>query len=162
MSAILKDTVPQLRPMREHDLARVVAVEQRSYEFPWSMGIFADCLRVGYCCWVFADGDRVCGHGIMAVAADEAHVLNLCVDPDYRRRGLARLLLGHLLSVASDHQAQIVFLEVRPSNSGAIELYHQTGFSQIAVRRGYYPATVGREDALVLGKTLRPPEPADR
>lgn len=162
MSAILKDTEPQLRPMREHDLPRVVAVEQRAYEFPWSIGIFADCLRVGYCCWVLADGDRLCGHGIMAVAADEAHVLNVCIDPDYRRRGLARQLLHHLLAVAGEHQAQIVFLEVRPSNAGAIELYRQTGFTQIAVRRGYYPATVGREDALVLGKTLRHPEPGKR
>jgi ribosomal-protein-alanine N-acetyltransferase len=155
VSAILKDSPPQLRPMREHDLQRVIGVEQRSYEFPWSIGIFADCLRVGYCCWVLADGDRLCGHGIMAIAADEAHVLNICVDPDYRRLGLARQLLAHLLFVSTDHQAQIVFLEVRPSNTGAIELYRQTGFSQIAVRRAYYPATVGREDALVLGKTLK-------
>lgn len=158
MSAIPKDTTPQLRPMREQDLPRVVAVEQRSYEFPWSTGVFGDCLRVGYCCWVLADGDRPCGHGIMAVAADEAHVLNVCVDPDYRRRGLARRLLGHLLAIATDRGAQIVFLEVRPSNTAAIDLYRQAGFSQIAMRRGYYPAAVGREDALVLGKTLRSPE----
>lgn len=154
MSAVLKDEEMVLRPMREHDLVQIVAVEQRAYEFPWSIGIFADCLRVGYCCWTLLAADTIIGYGIMAVAADEAHVLNLCIDPAHRRRGHARALLERLLGLAGEHRAAIVFLEVRPSNEAAIELYHQAGFQQIAVRRDYYPATVGREDALVLGKHL--------
>lgn len=154
MSAVLKDEEMVLRPMREHDLVQIVAVEQRAYEFPWSIGIFADCLRVGYCCWTLLAADTIIGYGIMAVAADEAHVLNLCIDPAHRRRGHARALLERLLGLAGEHRAAIVFLEVRPSNEAAIELYHQAGFQRIAVRRDYYPATVGREDALVLGKHL--------
>lgn len=148
------DAAILLRPMREHDLAQVVAIEQRAYEFPWSHGIFADCLRVGYCCWTLLVGDEVAGYCIMSVAADEAHVLNVCVDPDFRRQGHARHMLTHLVEVARGHRATVVFLEVRPSNPGAIELYLDFGFRQLAVRRNYYPAREGREDALVLALRL--------
>lgn len=151
MSAILKNREVGLRPMRDHDLAQVAAIEQRSYEFPWSLGIFSDCLRVGYCCWTLADEETVVGYGIMAVAADEAHILNICIDPGYRRLGLAGRLLAQTLALARSHQATIVFLEVRPSNTAAQALYRAAGFQQLAVRRNYYPAREGREDALVLG-----------
>lgn len=156
MSAILKDPATVVRPLREHDLARVVQIEQRAYDFPWSLGIFSDCLRVGYCCWSVLEHELLVGYGIMAVAADEAHILNICIDPGYRRRGYARLLLGQLLERAVSHRASIVFLEVRPSNGPAIELYLQSGFKQLAIRREYYPARRGREDALVLGKRFAP------
>jgi len=143
-----------LRPMREHDLAQVLAVEQRAYEFPWTAGIFADCLRVGYCCWTLAEAETVLGYCIMAVAADEAHVLNVCVDPAYQRQGHGRRMLEHMIGIARGHRATILFLEVRPSNAAAIELYAGLGFRQLAVRRSYYPAREGREDALVLALNL--------
>ena len=152
MNAVVKTDLPELRPMREHDLAQIAAIEARAYEFPWTLGIFADCVRTGYCCWSSSLNARVIGYGIMAVAADEAHILNLCVDPVAQRRGYAQQMLEHLLGVAQRHCATIVFLEVRPSNHAARALYTRNGFDQIAVRRGYYPAARGREDALVLGK----------
>jgi [ribosomal protein S18]-alanine N-acetyltransferase len=155
VSAILKDLEPALRPMREHDLASIAVVEARAYEFPWTLGIFSDCLRSGYCCWTLALGEQVAGYGVMAVALDEAHILNLCVNPDYQRRGFAQRVLEHLLALAVHHRATMVFLEVRPSNFAARRLYARNGFEQLAVRRGYYPATAGREDAWVLGKTFR-------
>jgi ribosomal-protein-alanine N-acetyltransferase len=157
MSAALIDETPALRPMREHDLMRVIEVERRAYEFPWTLGIFGDCLRAGYCCWSLVLGERLVGYGIMVVTLDEAHILNLCVDPDYHRRGYAQKLLEQLLQVAVRHRASMVFLEVRPSNLGARQLYARNGFAQIAVRRGYYPAHEGREDALVLSRNF-PPE----
>ncbi len=152
MSAHPAGAVLVMRPMREHDLAQVVAVEQRSYDFPWTLGVFADCLRVGYCCWSATVDDALVGYAVMAVAAGEAHVLNICIDPAYRRRGYGRRLLDHLLELAVGHRSIIVFLEVRPSNLGALALYAEAGFERIAVRRGYYPAHAGREDAWVLGK----------
>jgi ribosomal-protein-alanine N-acetyltransferase len=136
--------------MREHDLPQVVAIEQQAYEFPWSLGIFKDCLRVGYCCWTLAFDDAVAGYCIMSVAAGEAHVLNVCVDETRRRRGHARRMLEHMVTLARGHRATILFLEVRPSNRAAIDLYLDFGFRQLAVRRDYYPARDGREDALVL------------
>ncbi|MGE3773079.1 MAG: ribosomal protein S18-alanine N-acetyltransferase [Gammaproteobacteria bacterium] len=154
MSAVPAGATPRLRPMREHDLAQVVALEQRAYEFPWSLGIFADCLRVGYCCWTLELDDALAGYCIMSVAAEEAHVLNVCVAPEQRRQGHARRMLEHLVGIARGHRATVVFLEVRPSNPAAITLYLDFGFHQLAVRRNYYPAREGREDALVLALRL--------
>ena len=159
MIAVLTAQPPILRPMREHDLARVVAVEQRAYEFPWTLGIFGDCLRAGYCCWSLLVGEALIGYAIMVVTLDEAHILNICVDPEFHRCGHAQRLLDQLLELAVRHGASMVFLEVRPTNLAARHLYTRNGFSQIAVRRGYYPAGEGREDALVLSKNFSTPEP---
>jgi ribosomal-protein-alanine N-acetyltransferase len=161
MNAVPAGATPRLRPMSEHDLTAVVALEQRAYEFPWSFGIFADCLRVGYCCWALEHGDTLAGYCIMSVAADEAHVLNVCVAPERRRQGHARRMLEHLAGIARGHRATVVFLEVRPSNPAAIDLYRDFGFRQLAVRRNYYPAREGREDALVFAYRLDEDTPAD-
>ena len=145
-----------IRPMHELDVPVVVAIERSSYQFPWSEGIFRDCLRVGYVCRVVeADGDTA-GYGIMSVGAGEAHVLNVCVRDEYRCRGLARRVLLYLLDRARIAGMYEAFLEVRPSNIAAARLYHSLGFEQVGVRRGYYQATVGREDAAVLRRILLP------
>lgn len=154
MIAVLTDQVPTLRPMQECDLVRVIDVELRAYEFPWTLGIFGDCLRAGYCCWSLLLGEQLIGYGIMVVILDEAHILNICVDPVYQRRGYAQRILDQLMQLAVRHHASIVFLEVRPTNLAARYLYTRNGFSQIALRRGYYPAREGREDALVLSKNF--------
>jgi [ribosomal protein S18]-alanine N-acetyltransferase len=132
----------------------VVAIERRSYDFPWSVGVFSDCLCVGYCCWTLVAGKDLAGYGIMTVAARECHILNICVDPAYRRQGYAGALLGRLLESAVAHRAKIAYLEVRPSNRGALGLYLGAGFSRVGQRPRYYPAPDGREDALVLSKTI--------
>lgn len=154
MSAVADTALMRFRPMQEADLAAVIAIEEAAYVFPWSEGIFRDCLRVGYSCWVLEQGPAVAGYGVMAVAAGECHILNLCVDPQCHRRGLGRLLLERLLKLAADHQAESAFLEVRPSNRPAIALYEKFGFSEVGIRRGYYPARPGREDALILALSL--------
>lgn len=156
MSAVLQPDEIVIRPMEDDDIPQVLVAERQCYEFPWSAGIFADCLRVGYCCWVLDGGEGLLGHGIMSVAAEESHILNICVIPDARRLGHARTLMNHLLEIARQHGARISYLEVRPSNGGAIELYKTLGFREVGRRTGYYPATVGREDALVLSTALRP------
>jgi ribosomal-protein-alanine N-acetyltransferase len=154
VSAVAKNADPILRPLREHDLRRVHDIESRSYDFPWSVGVFSDCLRVGYCCWAIVDESEIAGYGILTIAAHECHILNVCIDPDYRRRGFASALLQKLLESAREHGAKTAFLEVRPSNAAAIELYLGVGFLRIGERPGYYPALEGRENALVLHKTL--------
>lgn len=154
MNALADRVGAAIRPMREHDLPQIAAIEARAYEFPWSQGIFADCLRAGYCCWTLVAAGQVAGYGILSVGADEAHLLNLCVDAEFRQRGLARRLLTHLLGLAREHYATICFLEVRPSNPAAIALYESAGFRQVAVRRNYYPAREGREDAVVMTMQL--------
>jgi [ribosomal protein S18]-alanine N-acetyltransferase len=153
----LLDVAPEvgIRPMTEADVAEVFAVERSSYQFPWSEGIFRDCLRVGYVCRVLALGSEVIGYGVMSVGAGEAHILNLCVSNSYRCRGLGRRMLGYLLERGAAAGMSEAFLEVRPSNTPAIRLYQAVGFEQVGMRRGYYQAVGGREDAAVLRLTLR-------
>lgn len=143
-----------LRPMVETDLWAVVGIEHDAYSFPWSEGIFRDCLRVGYCCWVLEYLDVVEGYGIMSVGVGESHILNLCIRPRVQGKGLGRNLLKHLMSVAREHHAQTIMLEVRPTNPSAIRLYHGMGFNEAGVRRAYYPSDTGREDALIFAMEL--------
>ena len=140
----------RLRPMLESDVAAVVDIEQRVYPFPWTAGIFSDCLRVGYRCAVLELDVVTVGYGIIACGAGEAHLLNVCVREEFRNRGFGRALMNHLLALAAGAGAAVVFLEVRPANTAAVRLYETLGFSQIGVRRGYYQAVSGREDALVM------------
>ncbi|MET0066237.1 MAG: ribosomal protein S18-alanine N-acetyltransferase [Candidatus Thiodiazotropha sp.] len=151
MNARLLDPQLGIRPMREDDLSGVMALENRVYPFPWTLGIFHDCLRVGYCCWVLTVDERIIGYGVMSVVIDESHILNICVDPDWQRQGLGRKLLMRLLKVARQHGAESVFLEVRVGNEAAQSLYRKCGFVEVGQRRNYYPAdNEAREDALLL------------
>lgn len=144
-----------LRPMRFSDLDVVMIIEHRGYAFPWTAGIFTDCLKSGYAAWLLEDKGLPVGYGILSVAAGEAHVLNICVDPLVQSRGRGRLLLRRLLDSARTQQAQRVFLEVRPSNMAAIALYESEGFNEIGRRPRYYPApNNGREDAIVMAMEL--------
>ena len=154
MSAILSEPGERLRPMTVADLDRVMEIEPRAYEFPWSEGIFRDCLRVGYCCWCYEENDELTGYGVMSVAAGESHILNLTVRPEVQRKGIGRKLLKHFIQLARRHNADTLMLEVRPSNTAAIRLYEAQGFNEIGVRRNYYPAADGREDALLLALYL--------
>jgi [ribosomal protein S18]-alanine N-acetyltransferase len=146
----------EIRPMHELDVPMVVAIERSSYQFPWSEGIFRDCLRVGYICRVVDVAGEIAGYGIMSIGAGEAHVLNVCVRAEYRGRGLARKVLLYLIDRARNVGMYEAFLEVRPSNTTAARLYQSLGFEQIGVRRGYYQAASGREDAAVLRRILQP------
>ena len=148
--------LPQVdvRDMMPEDVPRVMQIESASYQFPWSDGIFRDCLRVGYVCFVAEIDDIIVGYGVMSTGAGEAHVLNLCIAEAWRNRGLGAQLLAHLLEFARAVGVSDAFLEVRPSNTSAIRLYQSAGFSQIGVRRGYYQSVGGREDAVVLRRTL--------
>ena len=121
MSAIVAATaMPFYRPMREQDLAAVMSIEQRAYEFHWSEGIFRDCLRVGYGCWVMELDGGIAGYGILSLVVGEAHLLNVCIAPERQRQGYGRLLLEHFIQLAKERGASQMLLEVRPSNQAAI------------------------------------------
>jgi [ribosomal protein S18]-alanine N-acetyltransferase len=154
MSAILNEPALRLRPMRAADLPAVMTIELRAYPYPWTEGIFRDCLRVGYSCWLLEDRDSIAGYGVMSVGAGEAHILNLCVASDHRGKGHGRKILTHLLYMARRLKADTALLEVRPSNAPALHLYHSLGFNEVGMRRDYYPDKNGREDALILAKAL--------
>ena len=149
MSAVLSPRL-EVRRMLRADLSAVHAIEEASYPFPWSRGIFADCLRVGYRCHVLTEDDVVRGYAIVSYALEESHLLNLCIHPERRRGGLAGMMLEHLLREARLASASRMFLEVRPSNRAAVGLYKRFGFRIIGRRPGYYPEEGGREDAVVM------------
>lgn len=148
-------TLWRLHPMHPSHLPQVIEIEKASYEFPWTQGTFSDCLRVGYSAWIVTDTvGEVLAYTLMSMAVGEAHILNLCVAPEHRRRGLAQFLLRHLLMVARSASVTLILLEVRKSNTGARRLYEGFGFKVLGERKGYYPAHAGREDAQLLGLDL--------
>ncbi|OGI62932.1 MAG: ribosomal-protein-alanine N-acetyltransferase [Candidatus Muproteobacteria bacterium RBG_16_60_9] len=153
-AAVIAPERPRLRPMREVDLNAVLEVERSSYEFPWTRAIFRDCLRAGYYCFVYESSAGLVGHGIVSIAAGECHLLNICVHPEYQRRGLGRALVNFLLLFARRKRAKVALLEVRISNPSAYQLYIQLGFDEIGMRKDYYPARYGREDAIILARDL--------
>lgn len=154
MVAVVTSPTPQLRSMDRDDLVQVATIEQSAYEFAWTPGIFRDCLRAGHACWVLASGEEVVGYGVLSSGAGEAHVLNLCVAPRHQGWGHGRRLLRRLLDTARWHGAEQVFLEVRPSNTAAQQLYESIGFNEIGRRPRYYPARNGREDAIIMAMDL--------
>lgn len=153
MSARVRPELP-VRPMTIADVPAVIGIEELAYPYPWTEGIFRDCLRSGYHGFLQEDGRGVIAYAMITVAVGEAHLLNLAVAPRRQGAGLGRLLLRHVCRQAVALGADIMFLEVRPSNVQAVALYLDEGFCEVGIRRGYYPARIGREDAMVMARTL--------
>lgn len=149
MSAVLKGDLPLAR-MREADLPEVLAIEAAVYSHPWTRGNFADSLRSGYECWTWRHQGELVGYFVLLVAAGEAHLLNLSIAAAHQRQGCGTALLREVAQLARREGGRQLFLEVRPSNLAAQGLYRKSGFRQVGLRKGYYPAEGGREDALVL------------
>lgn len=154
MSAVFQYSPPNIRPMTVTDVAAVMEIEQSVYPYPWTEGIFRDCIQVGYSCWVALHEEQIVGYAVVSIAVAECHILNVAVHPGMQGQGLGRYFMEHLLSVAKRRGADIAFLEVRPSNEVALGLYHSMGFNQFGTRKRYYPAENGREDAVVMALNL--------
>jgi [ribosomal protein S18]-alanine N-acetyltransferase len=144
----------EFRPMLATDIESVMLVEKSAYEFPWTKGIFADCLRVGYDCIVATENDQILAHAVLSTAADESHILNLTVNKNHQGKGIGKQLLRHLIDIARVKSSQVIMLEARHSNQAAIHLYQSVGFNEIGCRKAYYPAPGGKEDALVFALQL--------
>jgi [ribosomal protein S18]-alanine N-acetyltransferase len=153
MNALLKPNL-SLRPMQIDDLDAIMQIEPTIYSHPWTRGNFSDSLNSGYSAWILEQDNEMIGYALLMLVMDEAHLLNLSIAKPQQKRGLGRYLLEHMLKIAKNHQAVNMFLEVRPSNVSAIALYENMGFSEMAVRRGYYPSEHGREDAVLMGLAL--------
>jgi ribosomal-protein-alanine N-acetyltransferase len=153
MNALLSPRVEML-PMNLHDLDEVLAIEYHIYPFPWSRGNFADSISTGYRCSVCRVGGELVGYLVLMLAVDEAHLLNIGVAEKRQGLGYGARLLRQAMMGGRQGGATTLLLEVRPSNQKALALYRHFGFQQIGVRRGYYPAEKGREDALVLTHPL--------
>lgn len=141
---------PTFRRMTTADLDAVMAIENVIYTHPWTCGNFADSLRAGSHCWVMESSAVMVGYAVLNIAAGEAHLLNLSIAAAWQRRGLGRTFLDYVFDFIKINKADVLFLEVRVSNAAARALYARAGFREIGMRRGYYPAHAGREDAIVL------------
>ena len=141
--------------MGEADLAAVAALEASLQAFPWSPGNFADSRAAGHAARVVLDGDGLLGFSVVMIVLDEAHLLNIGIARPHQGQGHGARLLERIIADARAAGARRMLLEVRPSNRQAIEFYQRFGFRQIGVRRAYYPAALGREDALVFDKDLQ-------
>ncbi len=155
MSALARAEGDRFAPMATGDLDAVMAAEQRVYPFPWTRGNFADALRSGYPAWVLrTDSGELIAYAVALLALDQAHLLNLSVDAPWQCAGYGRRMLDWVARSTREHGARSLLLEVRPSNAPALQLYRRRGFETVGVRRGYYPAPAGREDALVMRVAL--------
>ncbi len=155
MSAIFTLNDNNLRPMTEADLDRIMEIELSVYPHPWTRGIFTDCIRVGYKCWVLEDDVNIIGYAVLSIAVDEVHLLNVSIDLSHQNQGLGRQLIIQMCDVAKQYNAESMLLEVRPSNYAAVYLYNSIGFNEIGVRKNYYPSSNGkREDALIMAMAL--------
>lgn len=144
-----------LRPLNATDLNELMVGELAAYTFPWTRTNFEDCLsNKAYSCWVFEKNEKILGHIIISVVLKEAHLLNICLYPEYQNKGWGRKLLFESELIAKEHGAETCFLEVRPSNKSGLHLYQSEAYNEIGLRKNYYPNTNGREDAIVMAKTL--------
>jgi ribosomal-protein-alanine acetyltransferase len=140
--------------MSEADLDMVSELESDVAAFPWTRGHFADCLKAGYSAWVLKVGEVIAGYAVLMMALDEGHLLNIGIATPFQHRGLGARLLEHVLARTRQSGGVSLLLEVRPSNDKALALYQRYGFGEIGRRKAYYPAHLGREDALVLRRAL--------
>ena len=155
----MKDSELCFRRMTLADIRWVMKVECELYQFPWTDKIFNDCIRVGYYCWLALQQQNIVGHAVISVTAGESHMLNLSIASEHQRKGYGRQFIEFLIDEARERNAQTMLLEVRPSNTAAISCYNSAGFNEIGCRKDYYPASEGREDALLLARHIS--QPAD-
>ncbi len=143
-----------LRDMTEADLDAVLRIEREVHAHPWTLGNFSDALRSKYMCKVFEERNEMLGYAALLLAVDEAELLDIAIASRYQHQGYGRKLLEEMMALARFHGMQRVVLEVRTSNLAAITLYRKAGFAVIGLRRDYYPAVNGREDAILMGRVL--------
>ena len=144
-----------LRPMLTTDLERLMLIERTSYLYPWTIGIFQDCLKQSsYHAYLHELNEEILAYCVLSIAVGELHILNITVAPNRQNQGLGKRLLATAEQIGRSLGAQDCFLEVRPSNTSAIRLYLSQGFNEIGLRKNYYPAKNGRESAILMAKTL--------
>ena len=160
MSAVLQPLEARFDAMSVERLPAVCAIEKQAYTHPWTHANFIDSMAAGYRCQLLMGGDTVLGYFVAMKGVDEVHLLNITVAPEFQRQGWAPLMLEALAGWSRGQGAQWLWLEVRTSNDRALQIYERNGFRRVGVRKGYYPAHGGREDAVVMSLRLHEPNSA--
>ena len=139
----------------EEDIDIVLDIERQSNPFPWTIKNFKDCIEKGYYSLVLKEAKQVIGFAILSVSTEESHLLNIGLTALRRGQGLGRELLEKMIMAAEVMGSKKIFLEVRVSNIIAIDLYKASGFKEIGLRKNYYRLKDGREDAILMSKSLK-------
>ncbi|MBA2505053.1 MAG: ribosomal protein S18-alanine N-acetyltransferase [Thermoleophilaceae bacterium] len=148
----------EIRRLSYSDLPQVVAVERRAFPTPWSLAMFVlELSKPSGICLAAVQAERITGYMVCSRYDTVWHLMNIAVDPDRRREGVATALIEKLFETA-DRDGEQYTLEVRTSNTPAIEMYERFGFRSAGVRRGYYHDN--KEDALIMWRTARGRQPA--
>lgn len=144
------------RAMSTLDLDAVALVEAQAYGYPWSRGNFLDSLASGHQAQVLhSPASGVVGYFVAMTGVDELHLLTLTVAPAWQGQGLGSQLLRVVCGLGLERGLSMLWLEVRSTNLRARALYRRNGFTEVGLRRGYYPAASGREDAIVMNRPLQ-------
>ena len=150
----LRQDYIRLRAMQEKDLRAVYKLEKLGQPRPWPAWYFRKQLRTASC-WVLEQQGMIVGFGIFAMVKHWAHIMNMGVAPGYRRRGLGRRIMLHMLTMAKRQHARYSWLEVRSTNYPAINLYRKLGFRKKQVRKNYYLMPSGAMNAIVMVRQLQ-------
>ena len=156
---VVKGSPPALREFSKDDIDTVVKLAKLAMPYPWSADVFEDCLKANYAGWVLTNssenqGEMIIGFVVILIHSDECQLMNICIHPNYQRRGYANYVLEQVVEYSREKGASRIALEVRSSNKAAIELYQQAGFIEVGKRKQYYASEWGREDALIFIKNI--------
>lgn len=143
-----------ISPLTAHDLPAAFVIEKASHAFPWTQSTFTSNQGERYLNLKLTCNDTLVAFAITQVVLDEATLFNIAVHPSHQRQGHGRHLLEQLIETLEARGITTLWLEVRASNANAIALYEQLGFNEVSVRRNYYPAANGREDAVIMALPL--------
>jgi len=142
------------RPIQHSDIENIMLLETNLHPYPWTKGIFKDCLKAGYLCYLGEINKEIIAYTVLSYGAGESHILNISVSKKHQKKGFGKQTLQFILQQAKTKNADMTLLEVRGSNHTAIGLYESQGFNEIGIRKGYYPAPNGKEDAIMFAKQL--------
>lgn len=140
----------RIRELEKQDISAVAHIAKISMPYPWDQQVFSDCLGDDYYSWVLEINTEIVGFIVILLQVDECQLMNLAINPAYRRRGFAQRLLNQAITFAKSRQVKTLWLDVRESNHVAINFYKKCGWESVAVRKDYYPSATGREDAVIF------------
>ena len=143
-----------ISPLLPEELEWILPIEKACHEFPSSPELLGTCFSKRYRNFKLVEGKKVKGFYMAEVLLDEMTLHNICVHPDCQGKGFGRQLFEHFVETARAHDVVQLWLEVRESNGPAIKLYQDNGFDVAGIRKNYYPAKSGREDAYLMGRAL--------
>lgn len=142
----------ELRFMRQEDVDDIVAIEEKTFAMPWSrVDFWNEVLNENAVYVVALVDEKVVAYAGAWISFEEAQVMNVAVDENYRNQKIGTKLFGKLIEKVRERGATAITLEVRPSNINAIKLYESFGLKSVGRRKGYY--IDNNEDALIMWNT---------